>query len=473
MEQIGAQPLEVERSHGLLISLQDRARIEEFLSVPSEKDIYIFSPEERAKLMITYMIHSSGPVFIEQLTSCCEVSRSTAFNDLKDIEKRLEQYDLKMVYQPKTGYTILGNPVRIRALFILYFKDLLPLYRCGMLKVFESEQIEKYYAELRIIESELGFEYVDGILHSIAALMPIMALPRDALDFPGLNINEIRATHEFQLTCAHFPALCEDEKLYLTLHLLGSRTATVPKRIFEDESWQSVSDMTVALVSEFERVACVKFDAREALIQALCAHLKTSLYRYCFGIQIGNLLCNDIKREYPELFSITKIAAKRMESTIELPIPDEEIAYLALHFGAFLKIVEPESENLRILIVCVNGISTGNMIRREVKKLLPQAEIVGVAAAVDVQNAQEICNLIISTIKMHSVVPVITVHPVMTAFDRSNILNHRMVASRSLTIKRDKGTSKKAAFRLLKQSGSGEPYMHLKEHPLIPCKAGY
>lgn len=303
---------------------------------------------------------------------------------------------------------------------------MLTLYRDGILKFLNREEIEGYHAQLCQIEGELGLEYVDGALQAIAALLPVMFRGTGGFDFPNKKRVEWTNTNEYRIVRTHFPQLSEDETIYLTLHLLGSQVKATQEWV-EDSSHQEVADMARALVSEFERVACIIFDDREAVEQALTLHLKTSLYRYRYGIQIGSLFYDDVKNEYPELFSITKMAAKRLESSIELPIPDEEIACIALHFGAFLKIEEPQVDRLRILIVCVNGISTGNMLKREIQKLLPYAEIVNVVAAVDLLNAQNICSLIISTIRVNSVVPVITVHPVLTEYDRHAILSHRLV----------------------------------------------
>lgn len=88
-------------------------------------------------------------------------------------------------------------------------------------------------------------------------------------------------------------------------------------------------------------------------------------------------MCEDIIREYPHLFEITKHVSVYLEQMISLPIPDSEVAYLALHFGAFMKPAEDVQNHLRILIVCTNGVSTGNMLRYELNNLLPNAEIVG------------------------------------------------------------------------------------------------
>ena len=464
LEEVNLPPLETERGRGLLLPFESRNQIEALLSDRSTEEVYIFSPEERVKLIILYVIHASEPVFIEQLMDCCEVSRNTIFNDLKEVSNRLKQYDLTLDYSSKRGYEISSDPIRARAIFILYFREMLTLYRDGILKFLDRDEIERYHAQLCQIEQELGLEYVDGALQAIAALLPVMLRNTSPFDFPGLKRAEWTNTNEFRMVKTHFPQLVEDEMIYLTLHLLGSQVKATQEWV-ESSSPQEITDMARALVSEFERVACIIFDEREALEQALALHLKTSLYRYQYGIQIGTLFYDDVRNEYPELFSITKMAAKRLETSIELPIPDEEIACLALHFGGFLKIEEPQTDRLRILVVCVNGISTGNMLKREVQKLLPYAEIVDVVAAVDLLNAQNICNLIISTIRVNSVVPVITVHPVLTEYDRHVILSHRMVAPKTLTVQRDR------LFQAIKKYVDPANYEHLLDD-LTACLQG-
>ena len=44
------------------------------------------------------------------------------------------------------------------------------------------------------------------------------------------------------------------------------------------------------------------FEPKDGLIQDLYRHIEASIYRYRFGIQIGNLMAEDIKREYPYIF---------------------------------------------------------------------------------------------------------------------------------------------------------------------------
>ena len=447
--------LEVVRGKGIFLSNQERQSIQGLLEQESKHQVYIFSPEERAKIIICYVIYAPEKIYLEQLTECFEVSRNTIFADLKEATKLLKKYDLKLEYQPKQGYYIVGDTIRIRALFVLYFNELSWLFDNGIIKFFHEEQIQNYYNKLKKIEKELGINYVEGVLHSIAALIPLLYQHRRPIQFTGLKQAEIMKTREYALTQRYFPDLQSVEQMYLSLHLLGSRVNLVPDEFFESDSKAFVYDLTKALISEFERVACVSFDKREELERALFVHLNTSLYRYRYGIQIGNLLGDDVINEYPDLFAITKIAVKRLENQIGIPIPDSEIAYLTLHFGGFLKVADQENDRLRILIVCVNGVSTGNMIKREVQKLLPFAEIVDVVAAVHLLNAQDICDLIISTVKINSVVPSITVHPILTEFDRKSILNHRLIAPKNVEIQRNR------LFQVVKKYVNPQDYENL------------
>ncbi len=438
LKQMSLPELDIVREKGVLIPYGQRKRIQELMDESTDLMVYIFSPSERVRCIICYLIYASEPVYIEQLTDCLEVSRNTVLADLRIVESRLEQYELKLEYHAKTGYSVIGDPVRIRALFALYFGQMLSLFTNGTIKFFDFSQIEGYYETLGHIQQELGIDYVEGVLLSLAALIPLSFRHRQDIVFNGLKQEKIQETREFALIQKSFPGLPPDEQLYLTLHLLGSRVNIASDKYFESASKTYVHDLARSLISEFEKVACIIFDDRTALEKALFIHLNSSLYRYRFGIQIGNELSEDVMNEYPEIFAISRIVARRLEEDIGVPIPDSEVAYLALHFGSFLKISGPEHNKIRILIVCANGISTGNMLKREIQKLLPFAEITGVVPAVNLVNAQNLCDLIISTVKLTSVVPVIIVHPVLTEFDRRSILNHRFIASKNVEVQRNK-----------------------------------
>lgn len=461
----GIPELIFERGKGILIPLNSKSKIEQVLDEEHQEDDYIFLPSERVKIIICYIIYSNSTVYIEQLTECCQVSRNTVFGDLRVVVNYLHEYDLTLEYETKKGYLIVGDKIRVRALFLLYFNELRTLYDNGILKFYRRHEIKEHLQKLESIEKELGIDYVEGCLLSLSALIPTMKKNEEGLYFPGLKQNEILVMKEYKLVKKYFVDLNEKEMIYLTLHLLGARITTATDDMFENPSNQSVYGITKALVTEFEKIACVNFEDKENLERSLFVHINSSLYRYQYGIQVGSPMCNDIIREYPHLFGITKIVCQYLEKIIGIPMPDSEVAYLALHFGANLKISAQTDERLRILIVCANGISTGNMIKREIQKLLPNAKVVGVVAAVNVVNLQSICDLVISAVKVKSAVPVIFVHPIITDEDRKHILNYHLVINRNRTCIED------SLYDVVKKYVDPDDYENLKLD-IVHCLQG-
>ena len=83
LEQEGLPALEIVRQKGMFVPYREREKIWACLETDDEKQVYIFSPMERCKGMICYIIYSEEPVYIEQLAECFEISRNTVFHDLK------------------------------------------------------------------------------------------------------------------------------------------------------------------------------------------------------------------------------------------------------------------------------------------------------------------------------------------------------------------------------------------------------
>lgn len=57
----------------------------------------------------------------------------------------------------------------------------------------------------------------------------------------------------------------------------------------------------------------MQFEDEEELGRTLFVHINSWLYRYQYGIQLIDSMSEDIIREYPDLFDITKIVSKYIE----------------------------------------------------------------------------------------------------------------------------------------------------------------
>ncbi len=434
---------------------EEQLSLEAAMQVEQSVDDYIFTPGDRAQIFVCQIILSTEPVYVEELMHACLVSRNTIFTDLQAVISRLYTWQLHLCYEKKTGYRIEGDPVRVRALFFLYFNRLEPLLSAGKLTFLHMEEITPCLEQIECIEKELKVSYVRSDMLALAAMMPVMRKGDKHLFFSDVSTRKVRDSEEYRLVNLHFPELTDMEKIYLTLHFLGGRLASYSKTGPEKEN-ESIWEITRNLVMEFERKACMTFERKQELLNDLYRHIAASLYRYRFGIQIGNPMAEDVQREYPYIFDVMRDTVQYLEQQIGVQISDSEVSYLTLHFGAHLKHARHDPKELRILVVCMNGVATGNMISYELQRILPSAKIIGVVTAAKVVDPQNICDIIVTSVNLKAMIPVIVVNPVLNDFDRKNILNHPLIRSRFGFVDTD------AVFRLVQKYVPQEKHAELK-----------
>lgn len=414
--------ISVERKLGILLTNNQK---EDILAVlkKNNNEFYVFKPIERVMLIICLILNRNKALFVEDFMALTQVSRNTILNDIKQIAGMLKDYDLELIYENKEGYHVIGDVIKKRSVFFLLFSQIAQLYKQEVVTCPNMDKVNEIERKLKEIELKLDTSYVSGVLFSIAMFFANIEFRKEELVFSIRDRMEIAKTKEYQYVIDSFNNFASCEQYYLTLHLLGSRLQTVPINLM-NENDSEANFLASHLVNEFSRLACIEFDNKQEIIKAVAAHLKSSLYRYRYGIQLGNPMLDDIKNEYKELFELTKTACKYLEKQIGVPIPDGEVAYLTLHFGGYMR--GDKTTKLNILIVCPNGISTGNMLRGEVINIIPQASNIKVVPLSEYWENNKNFNLTISTVPIESDENIIVVHPILTDNDRVNIMRHCM-----------------------------------------------
>ncbi len=417
------EPLVQERGKGIHISSQQVTSIQELLFASQNTNNRVFTPEERYHIEICSIITSTHEIFIEDFMNTCDVSRNTIISDLKSVTNILKGYNLELIYSLKAGYTIAGDPIRKRALFFLLFPPLWEYYDAQIISSEQKKDITYILSKLKQIENDLQAEFVSGVLPSLAFFISTLPFHQETIEFSDMDVEEIEETTEYELVEQYFNELSEPDKIYVSLHLLGSRLQTVPVNVMKVDS--KSRDIAIKLVKAFETISLMDYEHKDELINAVNAHFQTSMYRYRYGIQLGNPLLDSIKSEYSELFELTKQAVKDIKEDLGYVISDAEIAYLTLHFGAFMTPKNEKEHTYRILIICPNGIGTGNMIKNEVTSLVPQAT--------DIQNIplstydpNHDFDVVISTVPLPKEKKLVLVHPILTDQDRVTILRKCM-----------------------------------------------
>ena len=426
----GLHPVQHRRNAGFCLQDTDRAALRLLLAGEPSRDTtgYLFSPEERAAVLACLALVSKRQNNIQQFMDLFSVSRNTILGDLKTVRIQLEKHGMGLIWETGAGYHTTGGLIQRRAAFMDIMSGHLHLLRRRLISTLDYASIDRQLTRLTRVEQELDTEYVEGALLQLALLLESILAPSlvGATELPDLEQDEhlgIIGTDEHKAILRHFPDLPAPEQQYLAAHLLGTRV--VRKRVApQNPTWDlELYDMANQLISEFERLACIGFNGRNELLDRLQDHLRRAMYRYRYGISIGNPLEEEIIGRYPELFEITRQVADSITRRFGYRVSRGETAYLALHFGAHLRSTGNRSGVVRTVLVCPNGMATARMLKKELLDIIPFLEIVDIVSVRDLDQLSQLSDVIISTVDLPGSRKYIKVSPVLTEMDRKNLLN--------------------------------------------------
>ncbi|MFT4416881.1 BglG family transcription antiterminator [Fredinandcohnia humi] len=191
--------------------------------------------------------------------------------------------------------------------------------------------------------------------------------------------------------------LSESDSLYLALVLKGTKlrgSQAVPydsivlaqkiKNVIQSVSHQIHVDLT----NDF------------SLFQGLLAHMEPSLFRIKQKMESFNPLKEEIKRKYPVLFMAVKNSVEEEFKEID-HFPDDEIAFMVLHFGSAL-VLQEENLSIKALVICPTGIGTSKMLASRIKKEITEIDYIDIKSIKDIiaHEGLKAYDLILSTVKL-------------------------------------------------------------------------
>lgn len=132
-------------------------------------------------------------------------------------------------------------------------------------------------------------------------------------------------------------------------------------------------DMISQLIREVGQRVDVNFDQDRSLKEGLLQHIVPVYQKIQNGEYIRNPLVSQIKKDYAKLFE--SVAASVRQVFREISIPDEEVGYLVMHFGAALERIQQISMRVKALLVCTSGIGSSKLLAVRIQKELPQIDL--------------------------------------------------------------------------------------------------
>lgn len=164
-------------------------------------------------------------------------------------------------------------------------------------------------------------------------------------------------------------------------------------------------------------------DYDEPSLVGFVVHIKSAIERIRNGLPVINPFVMDVKQSFPISFDEAIQLKQELEKGLNVSIPVDEVAYLAVHIQTFKERKKEEnSYKLKALLVCGSGKGTSQLLAARIRRTFPEIEISRILSIQELAQTKITEELILSTVnlemKSHDI---LYVSPVLTQTDQAKI----------------------------------------------------
>ncbi|WP_138418635.1 BglG family transcription antiterminator [Aquibacillus sediminis] len=393
--------------------------------------------EDRFLEIAYHLLVSDKAVTIQDLTKHYYVAKGTIKKELDQIATWLNGFDLELISKPRLGNYVEGTEFNKRSA-IAHLSELLPtlaLEKNYVLDLFLPYEITTVKKALRDLQQHHAIAFTDGAMESLlvhALIMIKRTRQKSPVYVPEEEKEAVCGYKEYNMTSTFFEQLesvfritfPEDERIYFTWHLISGKKK-------EDEAALAtiaddfLNNLVADLTTKLSKLTLTSFESDAVLTRGLAVHIHSVINRIKYGFPITNPLLADVKKMYPYMFNMVMIALDEIREKYDLDVPEDEAAYLVLHFQAAIERLEGTREQeKKTLIVCHMGVGTSYLLEAKVKQYYQDITILACVGQGDVDDFLEktAVDFIISTVPLDRIhVPHVVISPLLEAKDKENL----------------------------------------------------
>ena len=313
---------------------------------PSERVEYIIR-----KLIINEYHHVAN--FEEELY----VSRSTITNDLREVKKKIKQYELGVESKSRRGIRLIGNEFFKRLLISDYCKISEAKHKIWLGEdVFEEKNSIRDIVLQSLEKKSIAFSQsgVERIVIYLLIALQRFNLIEESPEKEGYAINQDGIAFAVsgdilekigQLKTLHFS---EFEQIGLAVMILSAQNLN--GMLEESDLYRQATlfliEMNQRILEHFD----IDFSLDDDLNNSLCFHFVPMFYRIAYHINCQDPSLNEIKSNTILGYEISKFTANLITELKGLRVPEEEIGYLAYYYWLALE-KQREVEKYKIILV--------------------------------------------------------------------------------------------------------------------------
>lgn len=280
---------------------------------------------------------------LEDLADSMYVSLSTIKNDLKEVKKILEKYNLKISSKYKQGIYIDSSEEDIIKFIINYSNK---------------------------IDNNLNInDFLNNDNNKIESIFSIKKILLDTLNYESMI-----------LTDNEFKNIVNYISIYLSRNNINQRDFIKEYvKNYKDKIEKSINKDKQLLIRKSIKDFCkdlniatsINISDDKIFEDCLFNHI-CSLYKKSYlNINQYEISTEEIKLKYPFAFELGKIAKKTIEKNLNIDISEDEIGNIALHIGGAIERIDKYDKKkiYKTIIVSTSGLGTSMLLKSKLENI--------------------------------------------------------------------------------------------------------
>lgn len=396
---------------------------------------------ERVNFILSRLLTSKEPIKYFVFTLYLNISEKTLTDDLTIIEKWLSVYDISLIRKRGVGLSIKGSEKSIRKaqaklinemldddkkieiLTDIYDKvkvdlisqnDILSMMDVGIINR-TKKSLDKTFHRLNISISDNS--YISLLVHISLSIERLKQ--NRQIDFNEDIVQNLKSSQDYifaekiieDLEEEFFIEIPDIEIYFVAMHIKGTKIIDEDQVNIYGSNPDEVSNITNELIERIEEIYGLDLTKDSRLKHDLRAHIMPALSRLKYKLTINNPIISEIKEKYQGIYNSLKEIApdlirKNGKLSADIPIPDDEIAYIAIHFITAIESRILNYISVNVLTVCPTGYGASRLLATNLINHFTNIEIVNNSSIMNLNRTfleNNGVDLIISTIKIDGI----------------------------------------------------------------------
>ncbi|MBG9784627.1 BglG family transcription antiterminator [Shouchella lehensis] len=382
-------PIKREYRKGISLTSDTKTSLVNLVALKKQWD-YRFTQKERQYIIVASVLLQPPNTTAKALMDLIQVSRGTLFKDLTAVSQFLHDHHVELLHSKQDGYRIVGADYDVwrviqKVIFVIADEDFIEV-RSLLFNQVEAGITNtelQFQNEIKQLEQALSLTFNEQVATSLK--LTLLFLSNRSFEKLWIEVEEQQVLLHTQaykvvdqmaerLVHQGFRLFKQPECILFVIRLLSSRVTDIHTRDRQDEQ-TDVLTLTKEIIERFEYHSGVNFHEKERLYKNLVAHIKPAYYRLKYNEQLNHRYLPLIEHQLKEIYTLTEKALKPLEEYVNRPIPREEVALIAMHFGGWInRKRENRKKAYKAVVVCENGIAASSMLFSQLEVLLPEVE---------------------------------------------------------------------------------------------------